>query len=49
MASLLEKEIQRREKDLYKCALEVEAGEKLNREMSDWDVTAGDGIEPESG
>ncbi len=47
VASLLEKEIERREKDLYTCALKVEADEELNREMSDWDVTAGDGIGPE--
>ncbi len=45
IAFLLENEIERREKVLYKCALEVKANEKLNREMSDWDVTAGDGIE----
>ncbi|MBW1701156.1 MAG: hypothetical protein JRJ11_06355 [Deltaproteobacteria bacterium] len=47
IAKILEKEVKKREKNLYNCALEVEADESLNREMSDWDVTVGDGIEPE--
>ena len=47
IAEILEKEVKRREKELYNCALEVEADESLNREISDWDVTVGDGIEPE--
>ncbi len=45
---LLEKEIQRREKALHRCALAVEKDKPLNREMAEWDVTIGDGIEPET-
>ncbi len=45
---LLEKEIQRREKELHRCALAVEKDKPLNREMADWDATVGDGIEPET-
>ena len=48
IAEVLEKEINRREKELYKCAKDVEADDALNMEMSDWNITAGDGIEPES-
>lgn len=45
---LLEKEIQRREKALNRCALAVEKDKPLNREMAEWDVTIGDGIESET-
>ncbi|MAZ77760.1 MAG: hypothetical protein CMF39_03690 [Legionellaceae bacterium] len=45
---LLEKEIEKREKKLYDCALAVEADEKLNREMKDWDVTLNDGLDDET-
>lgn len=48
IARILEQEIARREKDLYQCAIEVEADRDLNDEMKDWDITTGDGIEPES-
>ena len=48
IAEILEKEINRREKELYECAKGVEADDALNKEMSDWNITAGDGIEPES-
>ncbi|NOY70041.1 MAG: hypothetical protein GXP53_11260 [Deltaproteobacteria bacterium] len=47
IAGILEREIVRREKDLYQCALEVEADRDLNDEMKDWNITTGDGIEPE--
>jgi len=47
IAKLLEEELKRREKKLFECAKEVERGEKLAREMQDWEVTVGDGIEPE--
>ena len=45
---LLEKEIERREKALYKCAVAVEKDKALNQEMAEWDATVGDGIEPET-
>jgi len=45
---LLEKEINRREKALFECALAVEKDEALNKEMAEWDVAVGDGIEPEA-
>lgn len=45
LSELIEKEVERREKELYKCACEVEKDEALNKEMEDWDVTVGDGID----
>jgi metal-responsive CopG/Arc/MetJ family transcriptional regulator len=45
IAKLLSEEINRREKALYNCALEVEKNETLNHEMQDWDVTINDGLE----
>ena len=45
IARLLENEIKKRERELYKAALAVEQDEELNLEMKDWDVTVGDGIE----
>ena len=48
VVGLLEKEIQKREKALNRCALAVEKDKPLNREMAEWDVTIGDGIDPET-
>jgi len=45
---LLEQEVSRREEVLFQCALAVEKDEALNNDMVAWDVTAGDGIEPEA-
>ena len=45
---LLEQEIDRREEALFQCALAVEKGKALNKEMAEWDVTIGDGIESEA-
>jgi metal-responsive CopG/Arc/MetJ family transcriptional regulator len=45
---LLEQEIDRREEALFQCALAVEKDKALNKEMAEWDVTIGDGIEPEA-
>jgi len=45
---LLEKEIRRREEALHECAVAIEKDEALSREMAEWDVTVGDGIEPET-
>jgi hypothetical protein len=48
ISNLIEKEIKRREEILYKCACEVEKDEALNKEMEDWNVTTGDGIDLET-
>ena len=48
VAGLLEKEVQRRERQLYEGALAVEQDDRLRAEMADWDVTVGDGIETET-
>lgn len=48
IVQLLEKEIERREKALYECALAVEKDSALNHEMEDWDVTLQDGLTNES-
>ncbi len=45
---LLEQEIDRREEALFQCALAVEKDKALNKEMAEWDVTIGDGIESEA-
>jgi len=45
---LLEQEIDRREEALFQCALAVEKDKALNKEMAEWDVTIGDGIESET-
>ncbi|MBW1759236.1 MAG: ribonuclease M5 [Deltaproteobacteria bacterium] len=46
--ALSEMEHGKREEELYRCACDVEADEALNKEMSDWEVTTGNGIEPET-
>jgi hypothetical protein len=48
IAEILKREVEKRERELYQTALAVERDEKLNAEMADWDVTAGDGIEAET-
>jgi hypothetical protein len=45
---LIEKEIEKREKHLYECALAVEKDDALHAEMNEWDVTLQDGLEDES-
>lgn len=45
---LIEKEVARRERKLYECALAVEQDAALNREMQVWDATVGDGLDDES-
>lgn len=45
---LIEKEVARRERKLYECALAVEQDTALNRDLKDWDATMGDGLEDES-
>jgi len=49
IAHLIEKEIEKREKRLYECALEVEKDEALNQDMLHWETkTLQDGLENES-
>ncbi|KTD33222.1 hypothetical protein Lnau_2870 [Legionella nautarum] len=48
IAHLIEKEVERREKALYQCALAVENDHDLKEEMSDWNVTIQDGLHDES-
>jgi tRNA/tmRNA/rRNA uracil-C5-methylase (TrmA/RlmC/RlmD family) len=45
---LIEKEVARRERKLYECALAVEQDAALNRDLKDWDATIGDGLDDES-
>ena len=45
---LIEKEIEKREKALYECAVAVEKDAALHEEMKEWDTTLRDGIEDES-
>jgi len=48
IVQLIEKEIEKREKALYECAIAVEQDFKLNQEMEAWDVTLQDGLTDES-
>lgn len=48
IAEVLENEVTKRERELYECANDVEKDKVLNTEMSEWDLTVGDGIEPET-
>jgi hypothetical protein len=45
ITELIDKELERREKDLYACALRVEKDQTLKREMKAWDATLKDGLE----
>lgn len=45
IAYLIAEEIERRENNLYACALKVEKDNVLNEEMKAWDITIEDGIE----
>lgn len=48
ISHLIEKEIEKREKKLYECALEVEGDKSLNREMKQWETqTLQDGLKHE--
>ena len=48
IADLIEKEVERREKSLFECALAVEKDNALRNEMDVWDVTLQDGLSDES-
>lgn len=45
ISSLVELEVQRRERELEKVARQVEADDVLNEEMKEWDTTVADGID----
>lgn len=45
IASLISKEVEHLEKQLYECALAVEQDATLNEEISAWDTTLGDGLD----
>lgn len=45
IAQLIEKEIERREKALYECAVAVENNAALHDEMKDWDAALQDGLD----
>lgn len=44
ITQLIQKEIERREEALYKCALAVEKDSNLREEMAEWDITTNDGL-----
>ena len=48
IAHLIEREIEKRESALYKCAVAVEKDSVLRRKMKDWDITLQDGLDNES-
>ena len=48
VADLLEKEVRQREHALYKCACSVEADDEMNKEMTEWEITTGDGLNNET-
>lgn len=48
IACLIEEEIEKRERSLYECAMQVEKDKELEKEMQDWDVTLNDGLTDET-
>ncbi len=48
IAHLIEKEVEKREQNLYECAAAVEKDSALSQEMKDWDETLNDGLDDES-
>lgn len=44
ITNLIEKEIEKRERALYECALAVENDIALRQEMEEWNVTLDDGL-----
>ena len=48
IVQLIEKEVEKREKALYECAVAVEQDHALNQEMKDWDETLQDGLTDET-
>ena len=45
ISSLVELEVQRRERELEKVARQVEADDVLGEEMNEWETTVADGID----
>lgn len=45
ISKLMEEEIERRNKALFKIAQTVEKNKKLNKEMQDWDAILNDGLD----
>lgn len=48
ISELVEKELAKREAELYRCAVAIEKDEALNKEMQEWESVTGDGIETET-
>ena len=48
IARLIEKEVEKRERALYECAVAVEKDSALSRDMKEWDITLQDGLDDES-
>lgn len=48
IARILEEEIDRRERELYECAVAVEADTALNEDLEGWESTTSDGVEHET-
>jgi hypothetical protein len=48
ISSIVEKELKKREQNLFQCALKVEKDKALNADMKNWDATLNDGLEHES-
>lgn len=44
ISKLLKQEVEKRKKELYKIAQEVEKDKKLNQEMKEWETTIADGL-----
>lgn len=48
ITTLIEKEVTKRERQLYNIALQVENDDALTKEMDDWNITLDDGVAHES-
>lgn len=48
ITTLIEKEVSKREQQLYNIALQVENDAALTKEMDDWNITLNDGVAHES-
>ena len=44
IVGLIDKEVKKREKLLYECAIAVETDTLLHQEMQEWDITSEDGM-----
>jgi len=48
MKAAIEIEVEKREKALYECAMDVEKDKELQNEMKEWDITTSNGLADES-